>query len=583
MDMQEKIEMARKNIWKAISDYGKHCYSNVVLEDVTDAFVNQLAEDSTPAKQELREMFRKSPAWDESLDALIINGTRTHDPDYHRIWDLGIQILHKPLRTTANYDRIYHALRFFSHKDDDTERGSFIEAINEIAPKAYAPGKKPSRIFKAICEALGVADNTAGSDFQKLYAQFADELSSRKISFKLFVSLNPAHFITMSNPKNDERGGMLTSCHSFNSTEYEYNCGCAGYARDNCTMIAFTAVDPNDPESLNNRKTTRQLFMYRPGNGLLLQSRMYNSAGGTHGAQAESKVYRDLIQREISECENAPNLWKTFKYYDNDRGIRIPTGGGFGGYPDWDYEEFAAMLSIREDHKQDFSAFSVGTYGLCVGCGCEISHRLYCRDCAGDDEDEDNRCCCDDCGGYYDEDDMWTVYDSDGNERSVCYECRCDNYTYCECCDEYVANENTTEIANGSYVCDDCRAAHYHKCEECGEWFNDDDLTKAVDADGNDVYVCESCRDNHYVQCGDCGRYVYEGDAKDAHKNGEEVVICPDCHKKHNYRECEKCGELFHEFDLNDDSLCQTCAEGSKEETKINPETGEIIEEVEVA
>lgn len=40
------------------------------------------------------------------------------------------------------------------------------------------------------------------------------------------MSINPAHFITMSNPKGDVRGETLISCHSFNSSEYQYNNGC---------------------------------------------------------------------------------------------------------------------------------------------------------------------------------------------------------------------------------------------------------------------------------------------------------------------------------------------------------------------
>ena len=98
------------------------------------------------------------------------------------------------------------------HKTKD--KAESIEALNIIAPKSYATGKKLSRI-------LGVADETPGSEFQRLYAQLADELSSKKISFKLFVSLNPAHFITMSNPPDDKRGETMTSCHSFNRTDYD--------------------------------------------------------------------------------------------------------------------------------------------------------------------------------------------------------------------------------------------------------------------------------------------------------------------------------------------------------------------------
>ncbi len=84
----------------------------------------------------------------------------------------------------------------------------------------------------------------------------------------------------------------------------DYNCGCTGYARDDVTFIVFTA---SNTETLNNRKTSRQLFMYKPQNELLLQSRLYNTYSGICGAQAESKLYRDLVQREISALEGVPN------------------------------------------------------------------------------------------------------------------------------------------------------------------------------------------------------------------------------------------------------------------------------------
>ena len=165
----------------------------------------------------------------------------------------------------------------------------------------------------------------------------------------------------MSNPKRDNRGSTLTSCHSFNVLDCDYNCGCSGYARDDVTFIVFTASDPDKPETLNNRKTTRQLFMYKPFNGLLLQSRLYNTYGGTCGAQTESKLYRDLVQRELSELEGVPNLWKTEKYCGNKHAIHIHCGNGFGGYADWPHPDFDAKISIRQDCADNFEIATTTT------------------------------------------------------------------------------------------------------------------------------------------------------------------------------------------------------------------------------
>ena len=205
MEMQEVISRAERNIRQALRDYGAHTSQTDVLDDVTDEFIYRLAADSSYAKQGLRKLFSKSPVWNEELDALVINGTRTHDPDYDRIHRLAMQILERPFKSLDyDYNDILKAVCFFSNPDaSERDRESYIEAIRKLAPKAYTPTKKPSRVFKSLCVALGVADETAGSEFQRLYAQFADELSAKKISFKLFVSINPAHFITMSNPKRD--------------------------------------------------------------------------------------------------------------------------------------------------------------------------------------------------------------------------------------------------------------------------------------------------------------------------------------------------------------------------------------------
>lgn len=245
MDMSELIERTKQNIWQAISDYGKHTDQTSVMDDCTANFVNQLASDSCYAKQELRELFSKSPVWDANLDALVINGTRTHDPDPDRIYALGTDILSEAIYRADNSRPIYDAIRFFYDPNFEQEG---IAAIKQLAPKAYAPNKKKSRVFKALCQALGVADETAGSDFQRLYAQFADELTSKKIGFKLYVSINPAHFITMSNPKGDHRGTTLTSCHSFNSTEYgDHECTAKNIEVSQDDDIRFYGEKNNEP------------------------------------------------------------------------------------------------------------------------------------------------------------------------------------------------------------------------------------------------------------------------------------------------------------------------------------------------
>ena len=561
MEMQQIIEQAEENIRQALEDYGKHTCMREVLDDVSDDFITQLAHDSSIAKQGLRELFSKSPVWDEKLDALVINGTRTHDKDYNRIRELAFQILCKPYdegdyTMRINLDR---AIAYFATPNlEEYEANRCLESIKALAPKAYQPNRKPSKIFRAICVALGVADDTAGSQFQRLYAQLADEMTSKRISFKLYVSINPAHFLTMSNPKGDNCGQTMTSCHSFNATDYQYNNGCSGYARDEVTFIVFTVDDPMDAESLNNRKTTRQIFAYRPGSGLLMQSRMYEKAGGVYGTAASesSKLYRDLVQREISMLEDVPNLWTTSAA--TKKRELVDEGYGFGGYADWTYEDFDGHISIRNDcDVRHVDPLVVGTFGLCIKCGREIQEGLYCWDCKHAEE-----YCCDDCGDYTEEE-FTTVYDRYGDRIEVCRSCLDDHYIWCDRCNEYHHMDNMTRVGYNWY-CNDCLTECCEECEECGEWFERDDMTRAYNENGDEVWVCDDCLDEHYFYCHNCGNHCHENDCTTiTNEYGEEVDVCTDC--AHEYTEdCPHCG---YAVIVRPDGTCPHCGELVEEET----------------
>ena len=69
-------------------------------------------------------------------------------------------------------------------------KARIIEKLNKIDNRIYAEGKKPSRVLKALFSHY----NLEGSEFERVYAQLADEVNAKKINFKYVVSVNPAHF-----------------------------------------------------------------------------------------------------------------------------------------------------------------------------------------------------------------------------------------------------------------------------------------------------------------------------------------------------------------------------------------------------
>jgi len=302
-------------------------------------------------------------------------------------------------------------------------------------------------------------------------------------------------------------------------------------------------ADPDNAETLNNRKTTRQVFAYKPGNGILLQSRMYNTEGGVNGQAGDSKLYRDLIQRELSALEGQPNLWKTFESFGGFGSTWISVGDGFGGYTDWTHSNFGGRVCIRFDHLGeddtpcDCEPLEVGTWGLCVKCGDEIDDGMYCDDC-----DLDKYVAyCDDCeDGIEDEDEVYMAYDSEGRERTVCYDCLQRGYTQCDRCGDYHAN-SVMESIDGKDVCPSCLKKYYVTCDECGDYALFDDMYSAIDRDGNEVCVCEYCGKNHYEYCDDCGKLVHKDLMYDAYNaDGDPVRICQDCYERHDYAQHEE-------------------------------------------
>ena len=85
MSSVELVAMTTRNISNALRDYRAHTSLTSVLDDVSDRFIERLAIDGVAAKHDLRKILRKAPIWNEELQALVINGTRTHDPDFERI------------------------------------------------------------------------------------------------------------------------------------------------------------------------------------------------------------------------------------------------------------------------------------------------------------------------------------------------------------------------------------------------------------------------------------------------------------------------------------------------------------------
>ena len=551
MKKDERIKLfAEQTKWALRHYFDSAPDSRDILSNDISEFCRRIAEDNYESKKELRELFSKSPAYNEEWDYILINGNRTHEPDWGTVTKDTMSLLRLNEQGYNFFNNCYISDLIDGLRGLESSEQYAIEKMAMVDDKIYHKGKKVSKMLRALFVALEL-DKVPG--FEARYAKIADECNSRKIDFKYILSTNPAFQITMSNPQGDKRGVMLQSCHSLNSG-YEYQNGCSGYARDNYSFITFIPSVFDNKETWVNRKTMRQMFFYKPYNGVLIQSRLYDASGGLYGDQGEvMKIYRDLVQREISLCEGEVNSWNTKKYnHYADSEFKLGVGDSFGGYPDWTYSnEFDIRQSIRKG-KTDFVKYNAGTQGRCMSCGglTYNGDNVFCEDCG-------SRHHCEECGEYFDEDELCYVHDRDGNEIRVCSNCCYDSYCYCDGCEEYHHVDNCTQIGNCWY-CEDCRDRNFFECEECGDWEPRENMI--VTADGEEV--CQYCLEHNYTQCDECGEWV-----KGTIETADGSNICEDC-KDRYYFECEECGEVYpndEKVEKDGRELCKDCASNEEE------------------
>ena len=505
MTLEEKIASNEAYLKQATKDYLAH--TDLYLYDgrvFGDRFISAYAELSTYAKDDLRNLFRNASDWNEQLDAIVTEVQyESETPSFAELaemldvlfpaafgWhELAYQYDKESYRQSSYLQQTVRALcNVLVDHFQEKERYLVIkdkwhyEYLADRFPNVMVEGRKLTRIVQELVKRFGTYDSAPGSSYQKVYATLADKITKPIVTETLFISINPAHFLTMSNPKADSRGQMLTSCHSLNESDYNYNTGCTGYGRDAVSFIVFTAADPKKPETLNNRKTSRQMFMYKPQSKLLLQSRMYRSSGGVYGQDPRSKEYRHCVERIIAECEGFENKWVRSNYKSGKWKEHICVNPEFGGYMDW--EEFPASLayhvSLKEDGPSDEDELVIGNIGLCLGCGASDVH-LFCDDC------KELRICTECHQAFYERDMYEYVQDC-----FMCESCAETHLTKCPACGELVSEKNLVSV-DGETFCVDCVDEYTAFCFLCDKHHIDSDRFTKVILSGNLRFLCDDC------------------------------------------------------------------------------------------
>lgn len=278
-------------------------------------------------------------------------------------------------------------------------------------------------------------------------------------------------------------------------------------------------------------------------NGMtLLGSRVYPQEWD--GDNQMYAQHRQIVEKIMADALGAPNFWRKVP----QECIDYRTNGfHYRDYECHNYPAYEIIGREPEDPEHATRHFDIGSnQPICLCCGDYLDEESYpvCSSC-----EERNRQACADCGEMFDEDDLYEVIDSDGDAIFVCRDCRDNSYCYCDYDEQYHPDDECTYIDHFGYVYD-------------GDLENSEDFAK----------------------CEDCGDWVYIGYGSEGYTEVEDFgFVCSDCLEKDDYFQCADCGEWFtrvdNEYidDLNGDPLCESCYQARLESR--NAEQTEHTEE----
>ena len=482
-EKQEYIERTEKQVARMLDLYfSEENDCTEMYDDINADFPRFISDIAFEKKASLRDLFRKHPAWNEYLQSIIVRGVNIYvDPkeqeqeisslleDMEEFFDLSTMV--------GNFT--FYDVNSFIISVFKGEENYFTEEVAGRFKGVYHKGKKPSKMARTLFEKLPKDEDLYNARaFEQVFAQLSDILNGRENRKEdIFVSINPAHILSQSNPKVDGEG-MLTSCHSLNSLEYEYNAGATGYVNDEVTFIMFTISDSDESEKSYYRKTSRMFGHYKQG--VLMTSRLYTCDVGTCGKSVVNDSYRRVAQEVIATCLGVPNKWsfKMYNHYETDEKFKADCG--FGGYHDWQYPDFTPYLSKLKNYDIG-GTFNIGGKSICMGCLKPNNEYCLCKGCRHELRP------CDDCGTPTEEENLTFV---DG--EIICSDCLNAYYTRCKHCNDWTLNEGIIHVEGRGDFCRFC-ADHLFTlkyCDECIDAFIKDDLYYYP---AQDEWYCKNC------------------------------------------------------------------------------------------
>ena len=411
-------------------------------------------------KAPLVELLRRHPNWNEQELAIVFDFSESREIDHDSVDENKFEMMtlaHDAGLSEADLSDFQAALDAATADYATVPDVSRLETIRTRGRIKCAERQKASRIINRLCSKFGLdqyqvermqgehGDNptlTMVKPYNAIFARLADSLNPVQIPKTGILSVHPCDFLEMSSQKNSWH-----SCHCL--ADGGWRAGCQSYMGDGVSMIFFTVDNDVRSDFYRAPRLTRQIFCYK--DGLLLQSRLYPG-----NEDHIRKLYRELVQRAISQCLGTPNLWKT-KMDLNEIQSFWMTPEESKHYRD--YNNGYAALSFLGG-VENYGQLLIGSIAHCVGCGRTHTNRSSIR--------------CGEC-----------------SDTVVCKDCG------------HTVPFRAARYMDGVFVCNECAA----QCGGCNTWIRGDRLHRVTRKGGIVVQLCDQCYTSATGSCEQCGSH----------------------------------------------------------------------------
>lgn len=404
------------------------------------------------AKEPLVELLRHHPLWNERELAIVFDVSEQRELDEDSVDETKFELflfaesLDMMPDDFADFKAAIDAATADHACVPDESR---LEVIRQRGRIKCAPVQKASRIINKVCLKFGLdqyeEDKVIAGEarrvhpYNAIFARVADALNPVKIQKTAVLSVHPCDFLEMSN-KDDN----WHSCHCL--ADGGWKGGCQSYMGDGVSMIFFTVDEAVKSDFHKAPRLTREIFCYQ--DGLLLQSRLYPTDDNDQRA-----LYRNMVQKAVAACLDAPNLWSVKREINEIKG-RWQTTEHALHYKD--YDGGYAVLSFLKG-RETYGCLTIGSVSLCPCCGGEQLEHGQIK-----------------CGS-------------------------CKPMVVCKACGETVS-QYSAQYAHGAYYCKAC----YHVCAHCGDMILGAGHP-AFDQLGRLHEVCGRCYQEIVSPCAGCG------------------------------------------------------------------------------